>query len=140
MENMLVIAAIWMIILPRMKWNILKDNTWICIYSYTLGIYTLAITIMSYVSELKINSIPFSVCFVLLLILNNIFLVFKAKTESSNLTKFMICVALLCMILAIIILYLDRNEIASSIIILTATMIILSTPYHVIKMKCRQKN
>ncbi len=135
MENMLVIAGIWMIILPKMKWNIIKDSPWIRLYSSFLGIYTLFITIMSYFFTSKISHGFFIMCFILLSILNSALVIIKIKSESSTASKLMILLVFICISVALLILYLDINETHSSIIILTATMIILSIPYDDIKKK-----
>ena len=139
MENMLLIAGIWMIILPKMKWNMIKDKQWIRLYSSVLGIYTLFITMMSYFFTSKISHNFFIMCFILLLILNSALVIIKIKSESSNASKLMILFVFICIFLALFILYLDINEIHSSIVILTATMIILSIPYDDIKKKGERK-
>jgi len=140
MENMLIFAGIWMLILPKMKWNVLKDKRWVSLYSYILGIYTLIITIILRFSTSKISNNFFILCYILLLILNIILITVKIKTERSILSKLMRLIAYLCICLSLLMLYLDRKEIISSIVCLTAAMIMLWTPYDVSKKRKADEN
>lgn len=139
MQNMMFFVGMWMIILPKMQWNVLKDRLWVSIYSYILGIYTLTITIILRFSISKISNKFFILCFSLSLILNIIFMKNKIKTENSLLSKIMMCIACLCIVLSLLIVYLDVKEISSAISILTSTMIILSIPYDNVKRRNRDK-
>ena len=126
MEKMLIFAGVWLMILPRMKWNVLKDEKWISVCSYMVGLYTLIIGMLSWVLALKIYPIFFVIALSLVAVLNIIFIVFKLKADKYAISKMISVGGVIFVCILLLIAMIDIEEVASSIMGLTAVLIVLS--------------
>lgn len=138
MERALLFCGLWIFILPKLKWNVFCVEKTIETFIVKYGCYIAgALGIIIALNDMKTflantEMLSFSL-FYLLLLLSLICFVRKGMIEKSIITRVMMCISLLCILGALYITILDAKEVASSCVILTAVLMILSAPYDVIK-------
>lgn len=130
---MIVICGFLLILWTTFKWKIphvIWDNKWYRLYSRMLGSYNIILAVL----KVEDPMIFLIVDFILLLLLNLGFVITKIKKgRKGMLRNILLGVCFLLMICALIIVGLDVNEIASSIVGLCGVMILLTTPFEEIK-------
>ncbi len=134
---MILISGFLLILWTTFKWQIphvIWDNKWYRLYSRMLGSYNIILAVLSYFFIIEIPIIFFIVDFILFLLLNIGFVITKIKKARKGIIwniQLGTCSSLILCTLVII--CLDVNEIASSIVGLCGVMTLLSTPFEEIK-------
>lgn len=128
MENIIIFAGIWIIILPLMKWNDFGKK--ITFFHLITGVYT-CFSICAY----KINSEMFKyvwiqLAYIMMSILLVLEIVMKLQKQKVALDVLAMLTAILGLILSVFVFYADPKEISSSIVMIVGSMIILSIPFY----------
>lgn len=133
MNYMIIMAGIWIAILPYMKWNECgKKNS---LSHLVIGLYMCS-SIVAYMINKEIFSyIWVQVAYVILCILLVFEIIIKLKKQYVILDIIAVITSIIGLILSIVVFLAGPMEISSAIIMVTSSMIILSIPFYKIGVK-----
>lgn len=141
---MILMSGSLLILWTTFKWkvpHVIWDNKWFRLYSRILGGYSIIIAVISNFFKVELYMIFFIVDFILFLLLNIIFFITKIKKAKMGIIRnIQLGICLLFILCSLVIICLDVNEIASSIMGLFGAMMLLSTPFEEIKPFLKRKN
>lgn len=127
MEGMVIIAGIWVTILPKMKWTSMGKK--LDLLYFIIGIYVCAAGILSKINYIMPNGILLRIAFAAVVILQVLTIIKKLKKEKTTVNLLAIITGIIISAFAIVILITDTKEIWSSIVMVTGSLIILSVSY-----------
>lgn len=129
MERMLVLCGIIIIIIPKwFKESYFGSQKKYCLSTQIIGVFTTLLGGLYFLDKIEKGNFLCIILYGLLLAWNVALLWNKIKMERGMISKTMCIVNIVLILSSIIILY-DIQEIASSIVILTCTLISVSIPY-----------
>lgn len=127
MEPMLIIAGIWMAILPKMKWTSMGKK--LSLLYFIIGIYVCIIGILSKIQNIMPSDIFFKIAFIGVVILEILTIIKKLREEKTIIDLLAIFTGIIALIFAVSIFIIDTREIWSPILMMTGSLIILSITY-----------
>lgn len=127
MEPMLIIAGIWMAILPKMKWTSMGKK--LSLLYFIIGIYVCIIGILSKMQNILPSDIIFKIAFSGVVILEILTIIRRLREEKTIVDLLAIITGIIALIIAVSIFIIDTREIWSPILMMTGSLIILSITY-----------
>ena len=131
-SSMILISGCLLIVMTTFKWkvpHVIWDDKWYRLYARMLGSYTIILAVTSRFFKVELPMILFIVDFILFLLMNIVFVITKIKkARKGGIKKIQIGTCLFFILFALFICS-DLNEIASSIVLLFAAMMLLSLPF-----------
>lgn len=127
MDAMLIIAGIWMAILPKMKWTSMGKK--LSLLYFTIGIYVCIIGVLSKIDNIMLSNIFLKIAFVGVAILEIITIIKKLKKDKTIVDLLAIITGFIALIFAVSIFIIDTREIWSPILMMTGSLIVLSISY-----------
>lgn len=141
---MILMSGSFLILWTTFKWkvpHVIWDNKWFRLCSRMLGSYSIIIAVISNFFKVELLMIFFIVDFTLFLLLDIGFVITKIKKARKGIIRnIQLGICLLFILCSLVIICLDMNEIASSIMGLCGAMMLLSTPFEEIKPFLKRKN
>ncbi len=137
---MLIICGVWLLFLPKCKWNIiLSDNgkrTWlIARMCSVVGCYSILVGLNKVLGFVEDSEGFLIILYGLLFVLSALYVYIKAKVEKSVIAKIAVIIGVLFLLVSLFIVISDITEIISACVGLTAGLIMLAAPYDVIMIK-----
>lgn len=127
MDAMLIIAGIWMAILPKMKWTSMGKK--LSLLYFTIGIYVCIIGVLSKIDNIMLSNIFLKIAFVGVAILEIITIIKKLKKDKTIVDLLAIITGFIALTFAVSIFIIDTREIWSPILMMTGSLIVLSISY-----------
>ncbi len=127
MEGMMIIAGIWVAILPKMKWTSMGEK--VSLLHFIIGIYICAIGILSKIEYIISGDIFHKIAFLAAIILEMLTIIKKLRKERTIIDSLAVFTGILILALAISIYVIDTKEIWSSIVMIVGALLILSISY-----------
>lgn len=128
MEKIIIIAGIWIAILPYMKWN--KIGRKLSFFHLVAGLYTCISIIVYMIDDVLFSYIWVQVAYMMICILLIAEIIIKLKKQKAALDVLAIVTSILGLIISVFVFCIDSREIGSAIIIVVGSMIILSIPFY----------
>ena len=128
MENIIIFAGIWIVILPQMKWNDFGKK--ISSFHLVTGLYTCISTCAYMINNEMFKYIWIQLAYIMMSILLVLEIAIKLKKQKVALDVLAMLTAILGLILSVFVFSADPKEISSSIIMIVGSMIILSIPFY----------
>lgn len=129
----LFIAGCLLITWTFLKWkvpNVIGDYKWFRLCSRILGIYSIIIAVISKFFKVEFPIILLIIHFIFLLLLNiGVFIIKVKKAKKGILRNMQLGINLLIILWSFILICLNMNEIASSIVGVSVAIVLLAAPF-----------
>lgn len=128
MEGMMIIAGIWVAILPIMKWTSMGGK--LSLPHYIIGIYVCVMGILSKIENIMPNEIFLKIAFIAVVILEMLSIIKKLRRKERTIVDLLaVLTGIIILVFAISVFVIDTKEIWSSIVMAAGSLIILSISY-----------
>ncbi|MDY6329347.1 MAG: hypothetical protein SPL51_07655 [Lachnospiraceae bacterium] len=133
MNYMIIMAGIWIAILPYVKWSDIGKK--LSFLHTVIGLYTCSSIIAYIINSEVFGYIWVQIAYGLICILLVIEIIIKVKRQAVILDIIAVVTSIVGLILSIVVFLAEPMEISSAIIMVTSPMIILSIPFYKIGVK-----
>ena len=128
MYYQVLLAGIWVVLLPFMNWNKdVKNNKILHVF---IGVYTCFIAILNLIYDKEISSIWIQVAYFLICPLSILEIIKKCKGQRNSLDTFAIIIAIFELFLSLFLFINDYNSVDASILMIVGALIVLSVPFY----------
>lgn len=127
MEGMMIIAGIWVAILPKMKWTSMGEK--LGLLHFIIGIYVCVIGVLSKIQDIMPDGIFLKIAFADVVILEMLTIIKKLRKERNAVDLLAVLIGIIILAFAISVFVIDTKEIWSSIVMVVGSLIILSISY-----------
>ena len=127
MEGMMIIAGIWVAILPKMKWTSMGEK--FGLLHFIIGIYVCVIGVLSKIEDIMPDGFFIKIAFAAVVILELLTIIKKLRKERTVVGLLAVLTGIIILAFAISVFVIDTKEIWSSIVMVVGSLIILSISY-----------
>lgn len=127
MEGMMIIAGIWVAILPKMKWTSMGER--LSLLHFIIGIYICVIGVLSKIESITLSGIFIKIAFAAVVLLEMLTIIKKLRKERTVIDMLAVLTGVIISAFAISIFVIDTKEVWSSIAMAAGALIILSVSY-----------
>lgn len=127
MEGMMIIAGIWVAILPKMKWTSMGER--LSLLYFIIGIYICVIGVLSKIESITLSGIFIKIAFAAVVLLEMLTIIKKLRKERTVIDMLAVLTGVIISAFAISIFVIDTKEVWSSIAMAAGALIILSVSY-----------
>lgn len=127
MEGMMIIAGIWVAILPKMKWTSMGER--LSLLHFIIGIYICVIGVLSKIESITLSGIFIKIAFAAVVMLEMLTIIKKLRKERTVIDMLAVLTGVTISAFAISIFVIDTKEVWSSIAMAAGALIILSVSY-----------
>lgn len=127
MEGMMIIAGIWVAILPKMKWTSMGER--LSLLHFIIGIYICVIGVLSKIEGIMLSGIFIKIAFAAVVLLEMLTIIKKLRKERTVIDMLAVLTGVIISAFAISIFVIDTKEVWSSIAMAAGALIILSVSY-----------
>lgn len=127
MEGMMIIAGIWVAILPKMKWTSMGER--LSLLHFIIGIYICVIGVLSKIESITLSGIFIKIAFAAVVMLEMLTIIKKLRKERTVIDMLAVLTGVIISAFAISIFVIDIKEVWSSIAMAAGALIILSVSY-----------
>lgn len=127
MDSMIIIAGIWLIILPYMNWSSIGKK--MCLLYFVIGMSACLSGILLMTKNIEANSIYLKIVFGAVCILEMLEIVGKLRRKKTIIDTLGVIISTILLTLAVILFIIAPIDVWSSIVMVVGAMIILSVSY-----------